>query len=271
MRKDIISVLMSVYYKEKPEYLTKSLESIFSQTLLADEVVVIKDGHLTIELNQILDTYEKQNKIKVYSLEQNQGLGIALQFGVTKCKGNIIVRMDSDDISSPNRIEVEYKTLIEKKVDLIGSNTIEFEDDIDNIVSKRIMPETYEEIKEYSKTRNPFIHPSIMAYKDKIIECGNYQSCYLVEDYDLWVRMLNKGCIAYNIQENLVFMRVNKDFYKRRGGLKYCKSIVGFKNKLYKQGYMDFGKYVKTKYATIIVSLMPGFVRDFIYRKFLRK
>ncbi|MDE7384821.1 MAG: glycosyltransferase [Anaeroplasmataceae bacterium] len=266
------SVLMSVYFKEKAEYLEKSLSSLVHQTVMPTEIVIVKDGSLTDELNSILEKYSKEYPfIHCYGYEKNRGLGLALNFGVEKCQYDIIARMDSDDISREDRFEIQLKTLLEKKVDLLGSNTKEFIDDITNVQSTRIMPESHEEIMNYSKTRNPFVHPSIMTYKEVILSAGNFRNFYLCEDYDMWVRILEKGYSSYNIQDVLVYMRVGKDFYKRRGGLKYCKAIISFKKMMYKKGYIKYRQYLKTKYATIVVSLMPGFLREFVYKKFLRK
>lgn len=265
------SVLMSVYYKEKPEYLKQAIESILANTVISNEIVIVKDGKLTDELDNLLLTYENNPIFKIIGYEANKGLGFALNYGVLNCSNEIVARMDSDDICAKDRFEKQLSYLLEhSEIKFIGSNTAEFIETTDNVISNRIMPEMNHEIVKYSKSRNPFIHPSIMTYKQVILDAGNYQDCYLCEDYDLWVRILKNNVACYNIQENLVYMRVSKDFYKRRGGIKYCKSIISFKKKLYKIGYMSKGKYIKTKYATIIVSLAPSFVRTWIYKHLLR-
>lgn len=264
------SVLMAVYYKDNPEFLKEAVDSVLQQTLPPAEIVIIKDGRLTDELEAVLSSYSAESRIKVFGYEDNRGLGLALNYGVEKCSCDIIARMDADDISREDRFEKEMEVLIGQQYDFVGSNTQEFTGTPQQIQSTRIMPEHPAEILEYSKTRNPFIHPSVMTYKSIILSCGNFQNVYLCEDYDMWVRILEKGYKAYNIQDFLVYMRVGKDFYKRRGGWKYCKAIVGFKRRLYKKGYMSFMAYQKTKFSTIIVSLMPGFLREFVYKKFLR-
>lgn len=265
------SVLMSVYDKESPEYLQESIESILNQTCLPSEIVIVQDGLLNEHLNFVLEQYKNNPLFHICGYDKNRGLGLALNYGVSKCKYDIIARMDSDDISDRNRFEKQLKVLLQGGYDFVGSNTKEFIETIQNVQSVRLMPESNEDILAYSKKRNPFIHPSIMTYKKAILDSGNYQDCYLCEDYDLWIRMIEKGYKFYNIQEYLVFMRVNKNFYKRRGGLKYCRSIVAFKRKIFKKGYMNRRTYLKTKYATIIVSLMPGFLREIVYKKLLRK
>lgn len=263
------SVLMSVYYKEKPEYLRQSIASIINQTLMPNEIVIVKDGKIGDALENVLKEFSNYN-LKIIGYEKNMGLGYALNYGVVNCSNDIIARMDSDDIAKQDRFEKEIKYLVNNGYDLVGSNTCEFIDSIDNIISQRNMPETSIDIIEYSHKRNPFIHPSIMTYKSKIIKAGNYQSCYLCEDYDMWTRMIEQKCKCYNIQENLVYMRVGKDFYRRRGGIKYCKAIISFKKKLYKRGYMQKKDYLKSRNASIVISLMPGFLREFVYKKFLR-
>ena len=109
------SVLMSLYKKEKPEFLRESLESILNQTYVPTEIVIVKDGPLTIELEQVLKEYSTNDKIKVYGYDENKGLGFALNFGVNKCRYDIIARMDTDDIASPDRFEKEILCLQEKK------------------------------------------------------------------------------------------------------------------------------------------------------------
>lgn len=265
------SVLMTVYYKEKSKHLKESIESLLNNTVIPNEIVIVKDGKLTDELEDVLSNYKNNPIFKIVGYDVNKGAGLASQFGISHCSYDIIARLDSDDISSSDRFEKELSYLVNNPdIKFVGSNTIEFIDSIDNEISKRFMPETSEEIVKFSKTRNPFITSSIMTYKSVILDAGNYHDCYLCEDYDLWVRILNNNVACYNIQENLAFMRVSKDFYKRRGGLKYCKSIVSFKKRLYKMGYMSRGQYIKTKWATIVVSLSPGFIRTWIYKHLLR-
>lgn len=265
------SVLMSVYSKENPYFLKQSIDSILNQTLIPSEIVIVKDGPLTSQLEEVLNQYSNNKLFSIYGYEKNKGLGYALNYGVNKCKYDIIARMDSDDICDSLRFEKEIEILVDNKYDLVGSNTVEFEGTINNIISKRTMPENHDQIVKYSKTRCPFIHPSIITYKEVILSVGNYQPNYLVEDYDLWVRILQKGYRTYNIQENLVYMRVSKDFYKRRGGLKYCRNIVSFKKKIYKEKYTNWRQFFISKYSSIIVSILPGWIRTLIYKYLLRK
>lgn len=268
------SVLMSVYYKENPLWLEQSIESMLHQTILCDEFVIVKDGVLTDELDSVLEKYKNKysDLFHIVALEKNQGLGIALQIGVKNCQNEFIARMDSDDYSSPDRMEKELAIFNKyPELDIVGTNVSEFIDNPDNVISKVILPEKQEEIVCFSKKRNPFRHPSVVFKKQAVLKAGNYREYYLCEDYDLWVRMIRSGCLCYNVQEVLVYMRINADFYKRRGGLLYFKSIHKFKKEQLDNGYFTKLQYIKTIVPHAIVCFMPNFCRDFIYKNYLRK
>lgn len=268
------SVLMSVYYKDNPTWLIESIESILNQTKKTNDFVLVEDGKLPIALEDIITSYEKKySKIfNVIRLEKNMGLGPALATGIKECKNEWVARMDSDDYSIPTRIEKQLE-YIEKNqnTDIIGSSIAEFIDSIENIQSYRILPTDHNDLLKFSKGRNPFCHPSVMFKKTSVLNAGNFRTYHLVEDYDLWTRMIKNGAICHNIKDILVYMRINPEFFKRRGGIKYAKSLIKFKFECYKNGTYSLFQFIKTAGATLIVSLMPNFVRGFIYKRILRK
>lgn len=268
------SVLMSVYYKENPKWFDESIKSMFEQTIKPSEFVLVEDGPLTNELYNVVEKYQKEypNEFKVVTIEKNVGLGPALKKGVEECSNEYIARMDSDDISIPERCEKQLNYFKEfPDTDIVGSNIAEFIDQIENVIAYRNLPQKDNEIKKYARRRNPFGHPSIMMKKSKVLEAGNYRSYYLCEDYDMWIRMIEKGAKCYNFQELLVYMRISEDFYKRRGGIKYLKSILKFKKEQYKKGFYSFKDYLVSSFAHIVMCLMPNKLRDFLYRKVLRR
>lgn len=268
------SILMSVYYKENPEWLKISIDSMLNQTIKANEFIIVEDGKLTEKLDEVIEYYKEKysNLFKIIKLEKNMGLGPALEIGVNACTNEWIARMDSDDYSVPDRCEKQINKILEdKELDIVGSSIAEFENSIENIISYRNLPETNEEIYKYAKRRNPFGHPSVMLKKSKVLEAGNYRSYYLCEDYDMWVRMLECNAKCYNFQEILVYMRISKDFYARRGGLKYLKSILKFKKELRNKKFYSYKDYIISSGSHVIVCILPNSIRDFVYRKLLRK
>lgn len=268
------SVLMSVYHKENPTWFDESIKSMFEQTIKPSEFVLVEDGPLTKELYDVVEKYKKEypNEFKVVAIEKNVGLGPALRRGVEECSNEYIARMDSDDYSMPQRIEKEFE-VFERHPDIgmVGTNVSEFIDSINNVICNVILPETNEEIIKFSKRRCPFRHPSIMYKKSAVLKAGNYRNFYLCEDYDMWIRMIRSGCKCYNIQKIYVYMRIGKDFYKRRGGHKYFKSINKFKKEQLNNGYFSIIEYLESSIPHAIVCYMPNFMRDFVYRNLLRK
>lgn len=274
MKANDYSVLMSVYYKENPKWLSESINSMLNQTIRTNDFVIVKDGELSDELNGVISEYCKKypDIFHVIELKENVGLGPALAIGIKECKNELISRMDSDDISIKERCEKQLqKFQKDKQLDIVGSSVAEFIDNINNVQAYRILPEENDEIQKFARRRNPFGHPSIMFKKSKVLEVGNYRSYYLCEDYDLWTRMMQKGAQCYNFQEILVYMRIGPDFYKRRGGLKYLKSIFKFKKEQYEKGFYTKKDFIISSSAHIIMCLLPNNLRDFLYRKVLRK
>ena len=268
------SIAMSVYIKENPEWFKIAIESMLNQSVKPSDFVIVKDGPLTPELEKVINDYVEKypDLFNIVSFEKNQGLGLALRAAIEACKYELIARMDSDDYSVPNRIEKELKVLEEHpELSMVGSNVTEFIDNFDNVISICQMPEKNDDIVTFSKKRNPMRHPTLLYKKSAVLKAGNYKDYHLCEDYDIVVRLIRSGCKAYNIQENLVYMRTSEDFYKRRGGLKYLKSVKKFKREMLDTGYITRMQYYKTVIPHIIVCLMPNFLRGFVYKNLLRK
>ena len=270
---DNYSVLMSVYYKEKPEYLKEAIDSILNQTVKTDDFVIVCDGPLTEGLDKVIADYVKtySGLFTVYRLSRNIGLAKALNNGILQCKNELIARMDSDDISAPDRIEKQIAAINEKKADIVGANIIEFVGNINNTGNSRIVPEKNEDIITFAKKRSPFNHPTIMYKKSAVIAAGFYEDYRFLEDYNLWATMLNMGYKGYNIQENLLYMRGGEEMYKRRGGFSYVGCIYRFKKHLKKIGFIGEKDFLVGVLGHAVVSIIPNGIREKIYSKLLRK
>lgn len=216
------SVLMSVYHREKAEYLRAAMDSIWSQTIPTDNFVLVCDGPLNAELDAVIEEMEASHpELMVIHLEKNGGLGNALNEGIKHCKNKLVARMDSDDISRSDRCERQLKVFeTHPEIDICSGTIIEFRDDVNNKVGKRELPETSEEIRAFSRKRNPFNHPAVMFKKAAVESASGYDETYhLFEDYYLWIRMLRNGSVGHNLKEVLVYMRTTEDLYWRRGGV----------------------------------------------------
>ena len=266
------SVLMSIYKAEKPSYLTMSLNSVLNQTLQASEIIIVEDGPLTTDLYAILDEFESKNPIiRRLRLSENHGLGYALCEGLKYCRYELVARMDTDDICKPNRFEVQVEFMEKNhEVDVLGTWIDEFFDVKENVVSIRKVPEGSKGLYEFGKKRNPMNHPTVMFRKSSVLKAGSYQTCMLLEDYYLWVKMLKMGMVFYNIQESLLYFRLSHDIYKRRGGFKYAITEVKFQIELHKIGYLTIFETIRNIASRFFVRVMPVCIRRRIYRRLLR-
>ena len=226
------SVLMSVYINEKAEFLKQAMNSIWEQTVPTDDFVLVCDGPINEELNAVIDEMlaKHPDTLHVVKLEKNSGLGVALNEGISYCKNELVARMDSDDIAFKNRCERQLEVFQNhSEVSLCSGSVIEFLDTPDNVVGKRELPVTHEEIVSFSRKRNPCNHPSVMFKKSEVEAAGGYiEKYHLFEDYYLWVRMLMNGSKAHNIKEPILYMRTSADLYMRRGGKAYAKDMLAF-------------------------------------------
>lgn len=268
------SVLMSVYAKEKPEYLKASVESMMNQTVPTDDFVLVCDGPLTEELDSVIVEKQKElaDQLNVVRLEQNSGLGTALNEGIKHCKNELVARMDSDDIAYPDRCEKQISVFnTHPEVSICSGIVEEFTTDPNTVDTKRVPPEANAEIVEFAKKRNPFNHPCVMYKKSAVEAVGSYQDFYLLEDYYLWLRMLIAGYQGYNIQEPLLHMRAGSDMYLRRAGWKYAKTQAKLFKFMKRQGFIGNGQYIKSCVIRSGSSLAPNWLRKFMFERVLRK
>lgn len=277
------SVLMSVYKKEKPEYLREALESVINQTLPPDEIVLVEDGPLTPELDTVLDEIaskliQKQSykdtklQLRVVKLEQNQQLGRALAEGLKHCTNELVARMDTDDIAVSDRFEVQYRYMAEHpEIAVSGGLMEEFDPADENYRKVKNMPTSKENIKSYSRYRNPVNHMTVMFRKAKVEEAGGYRHFPFLEDYDLWTRMQAKDCEFANIDKVFVRARTERDIYKRRGGRKYCRQYLELRKQQRQLGLLNIKEYTVAIVLTIGMTLQPSWLRKLVYQRALRK
>lgn len=270
------SVLMSVYKNDDPVFLKGALKSIYEdQTRKPDEIVVVFDGPITSELQNVLNDFRrgKEDLVKYYPQEVNQGLGEALRIGTEQCTGDYIFRMDSDDVSDPERFERQIE-FVERhpEIDVVGTDIAEFiksPDEEDKRI--RACPANHNDIVQMGKKRNPMNHVSVCMKKSAVMKAGGYRPLLLLEDYYLWLHMFADGCKFANINESLVYVRVGNGFEAKRGSKK---RIAGWK---VLQEFMVEHGMITGKEARMNMIYIWGFVKTpawlkkLLYQKFLRK
>ena len=265
------SVLLSVYRKERPEWFRESLESVFGQTVRPAEVVLVADGPLTAALAAVVDEFtRRETTLRVVRLPENGGLGHALNEGLRHCSYELVARMDTDDVCKPWRFERQLAVFRQHpEVDICSAWIDEFTVDREHVTSRRLLPETHEEIARYAKKRCPVNHVAVMYRRSKVLGLGGYQG--FPEDYYLWVRMLMHGCRFYNVQESLVWVRFSPDVLKRRGGWRYAKDDVRAQWRFWRAGFLTLPELGRNVAVRTAVRLMPNGLRTWVYRHLLRR
>ncbi len=266
------SVLISVYDKEKPEFLKTALESIWDkQTLRPSEIVLVKDGILTPELDEVIEQFRSYAPLKICTLDSNLGLGYALAKGLNFCSYELVARMDSDDISCPDRFQKQINLMTaHPELDISGTNIAEFHHQGDKICSYRRLPSQFPEIKSFAKKRNPLNHMTVLFKKSAVVGAGNYHPFFGYEDYYLWIRMLRNGCVIANIPEDLVFARVGNKMFDRRHGFRFFRQELKLQKKLQRMEFLNQWEYMRNIFLRAVPRLFPLWGLKLVY-KFLHR
>lgn len=212
-----LTALITVYHRVSPTELDQALESLWSQKRPAAEVVLVEDGPLPDALEAIVVKHEAQHpNLRVKRCAVNRGSGPASQEGLELVCTDWVARLDADDIAVPERFQRQWELHIEKpELGVIGSALAEFEGAPDNVVRVRKLPQTHEQIVSYAKMNSPVNNPSSLLRVDAVRAVGGYRDVPLMEDYDLWVRLLAAGVRFENMPEPLVKFRADGMFGRR--------------------------------------------------------
>ena len=263
------SVLMSIYHKEEICHFDRAMRSIWhDQTIRPSEIVLVKDGPLTPELDQVIEIWKQQLKeiLKIVSIEKNSGVGNAKHVGIKACSNELIAVMDTDDVSLPHRFEKQLAIFNSQDIDVCGAWVGEFADNEELIASYRRTPEKHDEIVAFAKSRSPVNHPTTMYKKTSVLNAGNYAKYRTSEDYNLFVRLIMSGAKLYNIQEPLVNMRTGNNQEARRGGLKNAVLEAGVQKEFYNLGFLNFYELCRNVSIGFLIRILPSTLLKVVFR-----
>ena len=266
------SVLMAVYALADPAFFDEALNSMVAQTLPPDEITIVCDGPLTDELDEILARYDREypDLFNVLRMPEHKGVGVCCNIGLEACRNDIVVRMDSDDISEPNRCELELaEYAADPSLDIVSGYILEFEQD-KNVGYLRKVPTDPEETLRYARRRMPFSNVTIAYRKSKVLECGGYKDLSRAEDYDLVCRMLMAGAKFKTLPEILVRVRVDADAFARRKNWGHIRPLIGVRWGLYRMGFTSLWDFVIMSGSHLASLLMPESLIRWLYEKKLR-
>ena len=266
------SVLMPLWYKEKTEYLEKSLESMLTQTVKPSEIVMIADHELFGETQNLLrKIQEKFSDIPIRIIRKDElfgkGLGAILAYGVTQCQYPLIARMDTDDIAFPERCERELEILANQPdISVVGGGLEKFSSSPTQVEGLRIPPEKGRKLNQYSKFRNPFNHPTVMFRKEVILKVGNYAPIRECEDYELWYRVLKNNYLGYNLQYPVLHYRAGTDMLKRRKNSAFFHQSLTLILTMYREHYINLFELIAAFSMQIIRYYAPFQINKIVYK-----
>lgn len=193
--KPIVSVVMPVFNAEP--YVHKAIESISNQTLKNFEFIIVNDASKDKTAHVIHSYAKKDKRIRLINNGRNLKIAHSLNIGVSAARTDIIARIDADDISHPERLEIQYDFLMRHpKVAIVGAN-ISITDNNGKEIWKREYPAQSEDIKKIMLRYSPFAHPVVM-FRKKVFEefCGYDPNMIPCEDLDLWFKIGAKYDLA---------------------------------------------------------------------------
>ena len=266
------TLVLCVYAKENPEFLTACLESILGQTVLPDEFLIVKDGPLTERLEEVLQGLKFPNELRIIALPAAMTSGPARAEGINEARHGWVALMDSDDVCRPGRFELQLGMIESRpELGLIGGQIAEFTETPDRTAAIREVPLSHCDIMKCAKKRNPFNQQTVMLRRDAAREAGNYRYFPGFEDYDLWIRMLMNGTAGANSPEILADVRTGEGMYGRRRGVGYIRSEWAMQKQLRGIGITSRAEFMRNALLRIPVRLLPEKMLAAVYRRFARK
>ena len=264
------SVLQSVYKKDSPQFLAKSLRSIAANTVQPVQIVLVKDGALTSELEAVIAEWQEKIPLKVVGYEQNHGLAHALNYGLQFVETELVARMDSDDICFPERFEKQVTAFeIDDSLEILGTGILEFyrDDKLDSEYQKiRLYPKitTLEKNAIYRGT--PLAHPTVMM-KTALLKKFKYsEKTKCNEDIELWLRLLLAGHTIRTLQEPLLHFRITDGTFNRRS---FKKSFDEYK--IYSAFLRESGASVRRRIIPLVRLASRLLPKRFNKRLYLSK
>ncbi len=269
------SVLMSLYSGDKDDFLRECLESLLLQTVPADELVLVCDGPLNDSLDSVLEEYRGRfgEKMKLFRLPENHGTAYAANYGLERCKNELIMKMDPDDVCLPDRAKKQLEFMQgHPGIDMLGGFIEEFKSDTSERISVRETPAQDIDIRRFAKRRTPFNNQTLLYKKTIAMKIGGYSNELLrCEDYDFMVRMLIYGAKGANLQDILVRYRVDHANLNRRRNLKNTKSFIAVRKKIHNMGFSSFRDYIIPCMGQMLLFITPGIFTGIFYKTILRK
>ena len=273
-----LTVLMSVYAGDCLENFLESVTSITStQSIMPDQLVIVRDGPVTSDLQDVLNGYDSKGncngvEVCVLFLEKNVGLAAALNAGLAKCRGDWVVRMDSDDIAHPQRIEVtknEIETCDDASV--VGFSYQIFDTDHKVPYARRVCPARVDSTVVGRFFRTPINHPTIAVSASLFEEVRYPEDVGRFEDWGLILDAIKKGFVVKNVDIDVLMFRAPLALMARRGGWAYLLEEFAALTKMYRKNLIPLWALLLNLVIRTPSRITPSWLRHLMYRELIWK
>jgi len=222
VKKPLVSVVMSVYNGEK--YLEKTIDSVLSQEGVTFEFIIVDDCSNDDSVN-IIKRYNDKRIVLIRN-EQNVGLAGSLNKAISMCKGDIIARIDADDICLPGRFKNQSEYLIKNNLDVCGGEA-ELIDELDNNAGiMKVRSGKFLKILLWKP--GVLIHPTIMAMAEFFKKNKYNEKLLTAQDYELWLRTMDIASFD-NMNIPLIKYRIGSGVTSSKRGQQLENSYSAFK------------------------------------------
>ena len=254
---------MTVYDRVHPAHFAEALDSVGRQELAPTELVLVADGRLTPELDQVLERFNPSFPVRVVRLGENVGAGLASAAGLEGIHAEWLARFDADDISMPHRLRRQMQVLADAEasgepLDVLGSDMREFSDDASRaVIGIRALPRGDAQIRRYARLNSPINNPTVVMRTSAVRAAGGYRHQPFMEDYDLYARMISAGCRFANLPEPLVDFRVSPAMFERRRGLAFLRTEISMQRRLRSYGLIGLPGVARNLVLRMAYRLLP--------------
>jgi glycosyltransferase involved in cell wall biosynthesis len=256
-----VTCIMSVYKNDQEAWVSDSILSILEGEELPGEFLIYCDGPIQSSVRKLLHLISKKYKdiICLYEQDINMGRAYSRQFMIEKARGKYVLLMDADDISTPDRLKLQYAHAISHpELDLIGGYIIEFSDDFDDRFRK--VPLFNSDIKKMMKYAQPLNHVTLLARREFIINIGGYVEAGNCEDFNFFARCFVNGAVAENLAKVLVRVRVDKNFINRRRGWLIGLDEYRVIKLLWEYKYINFFEFLIFGTYRFSIRILPSWI-----------
>lgn len=253
------SVVIAVYKNDNLNWFFQAIESLLTQTVGSDDIIIVRDGEVGEDIEDLLNSYETTHtQISIVRLSKNVGAGQARNEGVSKARHEYVAIMDADDISASNRFELQLEEFkLKAHLALIGGQMSEFEDKPSNIVGYRKVPLSYAAIKRFARYRSPVNHVTVMFKKAAFQKVGGYPVITRAEDYCMVSSLLSSGFEMSNLEDTLVNCRINRQNILRRKTWRSVRENIVSRWMIHKHGTSSFVDFCISSLAQLILFVVP--------------